>query len=393
MQPVYLLRVLCAVCCHAAAPAVSLPTSMTGMQTLPSFFGNMLIGGRDHDADLKVVEHHDAEHDAVVWKFEHLKVSVLPNQSDLVDGRVSANLEEVEKSSQKQSLLEMIVNLPVALTFLSFVAAGASGKRWLSLSTGKSIKQTGGALGRCINWCHTVLCMYAQLFQFTVTLRWGGQGVILAMLYQFAACVLIDGIISDAPWDNLRSLRRNGFQDWQVVASLVTCQIVWGSNSFWAWYFVPEFHVSCSLSALTSLVLSLACAEIIFTGLHVLMHQRTFFDAWVGDDGWVHKFHHCCLTPSMSSNYVFSVVDGLIESHGPWLAAWSVYKFVIQDPWGLWLSLYVIQQWYLLDHDENIQTHHWRHHKYIDAEYNAYSPTKMKGVKDQLRMKVKRSDE
>jgi len=228
--------------------------------------------------------------------------------------------------------------------------------------------------------------MYAQLFQYTMTLRWGVQGVLVAMIYQFTACVVIDCIISDAPWDNLKNLKRNKFSTIEVVVSLVSCQIIWSSNPFWAWYFLPDFTPCISLTAVLSVVLSIAVAETIFTSAHVYMHQFKMFGFWV------HKFHHCCLSSSISSNYVFNPLDGFLESYGPWLSAWAVYKFVVKDPWGLWLSLYIIQTWYLLDHDENVRTPHWFHHKFIDSEYNAYTAVKMHTVKDQLRTRVKRSD-
>merc|ERR1712124_233336 len=115
--------------------------------------------------------------------------------------------------------------------------------------------------------------MYAQLFQFTMTVRCGLPGILLAGLYQFIVCVVLDFIISDAPWENLRSLKRNGFADWQAPLSLVTCQIVWSSNAFWAWYFVPDFEMSFSPQALLSVILSLALAELVFTGIHILMHK------------------------------------------------------------------------------------------------------------------------
>merc|ERR1719261_999364 len=125
-----------------------------------------------------------------------------------------------------------------------------------------------------------------------MTMRCGVQGVLIAMFYQFTAVVVIDCIISDAPWENLKNLKRNEYKTYEVVSSLICCQIVWSSNSFWAWYFLPEITPSLSLSAVLSVVLSLALAECVFTSAHVYMHQFQMFGTYV------HMFHHCCLSSS-----------------------------------------------------------------------------------------------
>jgi len=178
----------------------------------------------------------------------------------------------------------------------------------------------------------------------------------------------------------------NEYRTYEIVSSLISCQLVWSSNSFWAWYFLPEVTPTLSMSAALSVILSLALAECVFTSAHVYMHQFQMFGTYV------HMFHHCCLSSSISSNYVFHPVDGFLESYGPWLSAWTVYLFIVKDPWGLLLSLYVMQTWYLLDHDENVRAPHWFHHKFIDSEYNAYTAIKIHAIKDQLRNRVKRTD-
>jgi len=284
------------------------------------------------------------------------------------------------------SVLAVAVNTKVAFMLLSFMMIAALGKRLYSTAAGLPLHKVGGSAASLLHYSHTLLCMYAQLFQFTMTLRWGVQGSLIAMFYQFGVCVLLDLMISDSPWENFKSLRRNNFKNWQIITSLVTCQIVWSSNSFWVWYFVPDFTIAFSCKALLSLVFSLAAAEAVFTSAHVFMHQYKFLELWI------HKFHHCCLSASVSSNYIFNPIDGLLESFGPWLAAWAVYEFVMKDAFGLWLSLYVIQAWYTMDHDENIRTPHWFHHKYIDSEYTSYVAIKFRNIKDQLRVRVKRAD-
>lgn len=283
-------------------------------------------------------------------------------------------------------ILQNIVNVPSAFSALALVMVGAYVRRWHSIVTGRQVKSVGGQAASCLRWAHTLLGMYTQVFQFTLTLRWGLQGICISAFYQFAINVVLDVIISDAPWENFKSLRRNGYNNWHIVGSFCSCQFVWSLNSAMAWYFVPEFEAAGRPAVLVSLVLSLAVAEFVFTTMHIKMHEVMMFGEWA------HKFHHCCLNASLSSNYLFTPLDGLIESFGPWLSAWGVYKFIVQDSFGLWVSLYVIQQWYMLDHDENIRTPHFFHHKHVDAEYTAYSSIKFKNVKDELRWQIKRHD-
>jgi hypothetical protein len=62
---------------------------------------------------------------------------------------------------------------------------------------------------------------------------------------------------------------------------------------------------------------------------------------------------------------------------------------ILNDPWLMAVSTGIATAWYGLGHDEYLNLHHVKHHRYINSDYTAYVPRPGHDSLDRVRALVK----
>lgn len=208
----------------------------------------------------------------------------------------------------------------------------------------------------------------------------------LVLMEILALCTYaIDYFTSDTTEKNIKRLKANGYSTKHLAT-------IWWINFFTVYlpgYFVMVYLVSdlsyrFDLILLLRIVLNLAATEVLFWSSHRALH-RLFPN--------IHHLHHCCITPSWTSNMFFNPLDLAIEFSGPVFSIVFLSLVVFKDPFAMACTLSVQIAWYALDHDEYVKTAHWNHHYYISGNYTVYLNTQAFDKLDKVKDLVKRTDQ
>ena len=205
--------------------------------------------------------------------------------------------------------------------------------------------------------------------------RWGLAGLVLHLTIGLLT-VAADGLVSNSFGANVRTLRANGFTDKgiattmafnftlsQTLSYFLTTNLCYNFVTLQGPWALPWSPASV-LAVLGKVALNLVVSEFTFTAAHHVLH------AYLPE---VHLMHHCCITPSMSTNAIFHPLDLLLEFAGTGTSTLLIHFLVWEtDEAVLLLSYLTILIWYNMQHDEYLKLHHYTHHTTIDAVYTIY---------------------
>lgn len=174
----------------------------------------------------------------------------------------------------------------------------------------------------------------------------------------------IDENTSNSTELNKKVLNKNGYDADQVFRSAHIKGLIRGLINYPIFrYFLSDVVVYYDGYLVLKVVFALFLTEIYFTLIHKYMHNY---------HPEMHKKHHCCIYPSLTSNLVFDDLDLFLEFNVPMLVVFLTCKFILEDSFAGMIAVSLIQSIYVVSHDEYLRHHHWYHHKYIDSKYNAY---------------------
>jgi len=219
-------------------------------------------------------------------------------------------------------------------------------------------------------------------FIFPIIVWWfpGVKGCVIALFF-FNSCIPIDYLSSNTTKDNIKHLKKNGFSDSYIAYAFVMNLATW----FWAIIIAINYYASgtpayFNLYLALKVISTLALVDIYFYFSHRTLH-RHFPKS--------HIFHHCCKTPSFTTNLLFEPLDIFIELAIPSFGIIFYNILVLQDPFAMVATFSVQLAWYILNHDEYAKMPHWKHHKTINTNYFSYNPDKTPDPKEQVRKVIK----
>jgi hypothetical protein len=190
---------------------------------------------------------------------------------------------------------------------------------------------------------------------------------------------LVDVLSSQATSRNIQSLRRQGYTDGTILLyhqinllqsqllSFLICAVICDDPRLGDWLYVVCDRLAMDWPRIFArTVAALACSEVAFIAGHRLLHTNA---TWMK----LHVFHHCCTTPSYSTNLLFHPLDLVVEFTGPLLTILVLHYTVWrQDQLTLLVTYTIFQLWYAYDHDEHLRLYHIRHHATCDSLYAIY---------------------
>jgi hypothetical protein len=187
---------------------------------------------------------------------------------------------------------------------------------------------------------------------------------------------------SQAPSRNIQNLRRHGYSDWTILAyhqinliqsqiiSFIVCTVICNDPRLDDSKYLLDRLGNDWFLIIIRILVTLACSEAAFLVGHTFLHTHPY---WMK----LHIFHHCCTTPSFSTNLLFHPVDLMIEFTGPLLCVLGLHYMAWQQDSVTLLATYTIfQLWYSYDHDEHMNLYHIQHHQQCDSLYSIYIHTK-----------------
>ena len=227
---------------------------------------------------------------------------------------------------------------------------------------------------------------------------WGIIGFVSYLLIIYTVALVGDGLVSNSLGQNIESIKRVlGYSEStihliafinlslsQLIGYVLMVHVIQDVS-----FFTPQVlwdHVIQNYTLLFLQVLvNLAGTEVLFTWSHRLLHTHPKLTSF-------HVLHHCCTSPSYSTNVLFHPIDLLIEFGGPGIYLLGMHYFIWKQNDALLLITYLIfQLWYAFDHDETLQLYHTKHHTNTDSLYSIY--VNMKGdpkkniLKEQMKTK------
>jgi sterol desaturase/sphingolipid hydroxylase (fatty acid hydroxylase superfamily) len=179
---------------------------------------------------------------------------------------------------------------------------------------------------------------------------------------------------------NLQSLRQQGYSNLYIFACWSFDFVFVEALILLAAWLSRGGEVHFDFTLVWRLILVILLSDIPFFFVHRALHRN--IAPW-------HHFHHCCSTPSFSTNFLFHPVDLLLEFGAPLafsMTAFGTDLLGMKDPFALFLTPIIQQMLYLLDHDAFIKNCHYAHHRYISGNYWLYNEwDRSKDPHDQVR--------
>ena len=196
-------------------------------------------------------------------------------------------------------------------------------------------------------------------------LHWwyGVQGAVIAWL-GVLSMALLDYFTAPLSKKNIQHMQQGGFSmQYIATCAAINLSIYWIPMAVPIWLFatpaVPRFDMEliCNVAAILSVT------ELWFTPVHKLLH-RHFAE--------LHLMHHFCDYCSFTSNLLFHPLDIFLEFGFPLLLNGVIGGWYFKDTFAMIIGYSIIGTWYVLDHDQYLQTEHWKHHRYCSGRYSAY---------------------
>merc|ERR1719478_1842229 len=89
------------------------------------------------------------------------------------------------------------------------------------------------------------------------------------------------------------------------------------------------------------------------------------------------------------TNYLFSPIDAVGEFFAGMVSVLAMNHFYFKNPFGVYVSIWTMVNWYAAGHDENLQLPHSQHHKQINSIYAIYLDYKDVTAADAVRKAIK----
>ena len=186
------------------------------------------------------------------------------------------------------------------------------------------------------------------------------------------------------PWKNRAIAHANGYSDTYIFLCGVFVVLVSLTTLGTYVMLVPEDAVPhFDISLLATVLFNMVLGEISFTLCHKWLHE-------VKPE--LHRYHHCAVHSSFSTNYMFHPVDILIELSIPATIPLLTYLLLNPDEFAYKVTLTIISVWYSFDHDETLGLPHVAHHHYINSNYSIYIKNSKFNPEDKLKRLVFRPD-
>jgi sterol desaturase/sphingolipid hydroxylase (fatty acid hydroxylase superfamily) len=220
---------------------------------------------------------------------------------------------------------------------------------------------------------------------FTFMMHYSGlEGCLMSMTIA-GLSISIDLAYGKAFKNNLKTASVNGYSNDQVIAlATLNYFLVFPGSLLAISMAFPKLVVPYfSFGWVLKVAILLGFSELAFTTLHCYLHTA------------MHKFHtlhHCCKTPSYTSNFIFHPFDLSLEFGAPNIAIIAINSLTFQDEWAALTAMAVSVLFYTLDHDEYFNSPHLRHHSGLTSPYNAYLDVRMT-LNDKLRSTIKTANE
>eukprot|EP01084_Bolivina_argentea_P126830 224467_1 len=195
----------------------------------------------------------------------------------------------------------------------------------------------------------------------------------------------MDFVVSNAPYKNLETMNKNGISNTRAILYMVLNLFIYQT----VWILISRLILNSinivyyfDIWLIFKIAITLTFGEIYFFYGHKALHETEF-------GAKIHLLHHCGMNSSLSTGLMFNPLDIIIEFAGPNLVLLFMY-FITMDACLLVVGGCIILGWYGAEHDENLQLHHYDHHKYCDSDYTAYIRYKDHCVEDKIRKILKR---
>jgi hypothetical protein len=234
-------------------------------------------------------------------------------------------------------------------------------------------------LGPLVGWPLVVigvgLSFASFLMWLTPAFAWP-WGILLHMgLASFL--LAMDGMWSNALGRNIELIRTHGYTDAAILSIML---FNWCSSQALVIYIVLTYCYAEEPDALTllassdlavwawrafALLINLGLTELTFFVAHRELHQNATLAPF-------HVIHHCCLRSSSTANLLFHPVDLSLEFSGPVLMLGLSHAFLFQDRAILLISIFTVQLWYAVDHDETVKLPHFFHHRTVNNNFAIY---------------------
>jgi sterol desaturase/sphingolipid hydroxylase (fatty acid hydroxylase superfamily) len=236
-------------------------------------------------------------------------------------------------------------------------------------------------LGYPLGLVFSLFC-FSSYFSFTFLIWKFGFKAIPFILIHRISVFLIDYYTSNATKYNLSIIQKNGFYSSEIFKS----SILKFSKRFVVFnaiycYILNDIKAHYDLSLVTNVIIMLILTEIYFTITHKALHR--YYPE-------IHKLHHCCLRPSITTNIFFDEFDLFLELTSPLILIYLFTVLVTSDYFAMIVVMAIVNTWYAMDHDEYLKLPHWYHHYYINSNYGAYLNGRKFDEKDVVRDLVKR---
>ena len=197
--------------------------------------------------------------------------------------------------------------------------------------------------------------------------------VIMGVLFN-----LMDFMVSDAGYKNLQTISKHGtsYTTMMIYMSInfLIIQAQWIHVGHYVLDSVDHIDYYFDLPLLFKIIITMGLGDIYFFWVHKTLHVTKFGAS-------LHKIHHCCFYPSLSTNLMFNPVDTMIEFTGP-NSVLLISYFILNDAAFLVVCGCIILCWYAYNHDENFKSIHYYHHIHCDGQYPVYTKWKVTKQKD-----------
>jgi hypothetical protein len=159
----------------------------------------------------------------------------------------------------------------------------------------------GGVLG----WGYTVLWVVASIHGSLAMYIYGFPvGIVIGVLVNWSVAAA-EVLVSRSLWDNRDVMLSKGFSDGYIVFCALANSGIAIAQTIAMHHIMPAFPpVLFDVPFFLVVFTNFALGELAFTLGHRVMHDHF---------PHLHLFHHCCLYPSFTSNYLFDPLDLLIE--------------------------------------------------------------------------------
>jgi hypothetical protein len=196
---------------------------------------------------------------------------------------------------------------------------------------------------------------------------WGGLVGLAVDWVVVMSLMVLDYFTSPLSKRNIRCMNETGFSNLYVATCFsVNACIYWIPIAAPIWLFAAtadEEPLRFDLRLVTNVILVLVVVEVWFTTSHKYLHRSI---------PQLHILHHCCVYPSMTTNFLFHPIDFAIEFGVPLALNGLICGCVVVDSLAMMVGYSVVIAWYTLDHDQYLQLEHWKHHRHTSGRYSIY---------------------